>query len=100
MWEFEVLWKTGEHRLIQGYCYEDALKRWKIKESEVAALLMQEYVDWPPEIQEVFLSNSLKVDRPAVHHRRGRNFLSRGNCLGLLIKSTSKVALNKAWSVT
>lgn len=45
MWEFEVLLKTGEHRLIQGYRYEDALKRWGIKESEVAALLMQEYVD-------------------------------------------------------
>ena len=45
MWEFEVLLKTGELRLIQGYWYEDALKRWKIKESEVAALLMQEYVD-------------------------------------------------------
>lgn len=45
MWEFEVLLKTGEHRLIQGYRYEDALKRWGIKENEVVALLMQEYVD-------------------------------------------------------
>ena len=45
MWEFEVLLKTGEHRLIQCYCYENALKRWKIKEIEFAALLMQEYVD-------------------------------------------------------
>lgn len=45
MWEFEVLLKTGEHRLIQGYRYKDALKKWKIKENEVATLLMQEYVD-------------------------------------------------------
>ena len=45
MWEFEILLKNGEHQLIQGYRYEDALEKWKIKESEVAALLRQEYVD-------------------------------------------------------
>lgn len=45
MWEFEVIWYSGERDIIFGYSLTDACRRSKRDTSEVQNVLIQEYID-------------------------------------------------------
>lgn len=46
MWEFEIYnQKTQETRIIFGYWFSDAMKKWKVENPEDWTCLHSEYVD-------------------------------------------------------
>ena len=45
MWEYEIIFPNGNHDLIQGYNYEDALRRSGLVDEQIKDVLYFEYID-------------------------------------------------------